>query len=97
MAKGLKVAARDDIKSLAGPEKAAVLLLALGEEHGAPIWEALDDDEVKEVSQTMSNLGTVSSALIERLLVDFVSQISTTGSVMGSRPRRRIASRSRSR
>jgi flagellar motor switch protein FliG len=32
----------------------------------------------------MSGLGTVSSSLIERLLVDFVSQISSTGSVMGS-------------
>ena len=83
MAKALKPA-RDDAKALTGPERAAVLLLALGEEHGAPIWKAFDDEEVKEVSQIMSNLGTVSSALIERLLVDFVSQISSTGSVMGS-------------
>jgi flagellar motor switch protein FliG len=84
MAKPAKVAAREDISSLTGPERAAVLLLTLGEEHGAPIWKALDDDEVKEVSQVMSNLGTVSAALIEKLLVDFVSQISSTGSVMGS-------------
>ncbi|MEQ1863175.1 MAG: flagellar motor switch protein FliG [Micropepsaceae bacterium] len=84
MSKAAKTAARDDAASLSGPERAAVLLLSLGEEHGAPIWRALDDDEVKEVSQVMSNLGTVSSALIEKLLVDFVSQISSTGSVMGS-------------
>ncbi len=77
-------AARDDVKSLTGPERAAVLLLALGDEHGAPIWKSLDDDEVKEVSQVMSNLGTVSASLTERLMVDFVSQISSTGSVMGS-------------
>jgi flagellar motor switch protein FliG len=84
MVKAAKAAARDDAGSLTGPERAAVLLLSLGEEHGAPIWKALDDDEVKEVSQVMSNLGTVSSSLIEKLLVDFVSQISSTGSVMGS-------------
>ena len=84
MAKAPKPAARDDVKALKGAERAAVLLLALGEEHGAPIWRSLDDDEVKEVSQTMSSLGTVSSSLIERLLVDFVSQMSSTGSVMGS-------------
>jgi flagellar motor switch protein FliG len=84
MAKAAKIVARDDVGSLTGPERAAVLLLSLGEEHGAPIWKSLDDDEVKEVSQVMSNLGTVSSALIEKLLVDFVSQISSTGSVMGS-------------
>ena len=84
MAKPAKTSARDDVKSLSGPERAAVLLLALGDEHGAPVWKSLDDEEVKEVSQIMSTLGTVSSSLIEQLLIDFVSQISSTGSVLGS-------------
>ncbi|HMA15187.1 MAG TPA: flagellar motor switch protein FliG, partial [Kiloniellaceae bacterium] len=57
---------------------------ALGDEHGEPIWKSLDDDEVKEVSTIMSNLGTVSSSLIEGLLIEFVSQMSSTGSVLGS-------------
>jgi flagellar motor switch protein FliG len=48
------------------------------------IWKSLDDDEIREISQAMSNLGTVSAALTERLMVDFVSQISSTGSMMGS-------------
>lgn len=79
-----KSAARDDVKSLSGPEKAAVLMLALGEEASAPIWKSLDDEEIKEVSQIMSNLGTVSSSLVEKLLVDFVSQLSSTGTIMGT-------------
>ncbi len=84
MSKPAKASAREDIKSLTGPERAAVLMLALGDEHGAPIWKTLDDEEVKEVSQIMANLGTVSSTLIEKLLVEFVSQISSTGSVLGT-------------
>jgi flagellar motor switch protein FliG len=84
MSKPAKASARDDVKSLTGPERAAVLMLALGDEHGAPIWRTLDDEEVKEVSQIMANLGTVSSTLIEKLLVEFVSQISSTGSVLGT-------------
>ena len=44
----------------------------------------MDEDEIKEVSQVMSNLGSVSSSVIEKLLVDFVSQMSGTGSLMGS-------------
>lgn len=84
MSKPAKPSARDDVKSLSGPERAAVLMLALGDEHGAPIWKTLDDEEVKEVSQIMANLGTVSSSLIEKLLVEFVSQISSTGSVLGT-------------
>src|SRR5258708_40188949 len=83
MAKALKPSLADS-RTLSGAERAAVLLLALGDEHGAPIWKSLDDEEVKEVSQTMSNLGTISSSLIEALLIDFVSQMSTTGSMLGS-------------
>ncbi|MDG2520880.1 flagellar motor switch protein FliG [Caulobacter segnis] len=78
-----KLKAVDDIKNLAGPEKAAIVLLALGEEHTA-IWEALDDEEIKEVSQAMASLGTVSASVVEELLVEFVSGMSSTGAIMGS-------------
>ena len=84
MAKAGKAISREDCRTLSGPEKAAVLLLALGDEHGSPIWNLLDDDEVREVSQVMSSLGTISSGLVEGLLIDFVSQMSSTGSLMGS-------------
>lgn len=73
----------DDPNRLSGVEKAAVVLLALGEDH-AGIWEALDDEEIKEISAAMSNLGTVSSDCVEQLLVDFVSGMTNTGSIMGS-------------
>ncbi|MBO9557843.1 MAG: flagellar motor switch protein FliG, partial [Caulobacter sp.] len=76
-------AAVNDVKKLAGPEKAAIVLLALGEEHTA-IWEALDDEEIKEVSQAMAGLGTVSASVVEELLVEFVSGMSSTGAIMGS-------------
>jgi flagellar motor switch protein FliG len=76
--------ARDELKQLRGPEKAAILLLALGEEHGQDIWKLMGDDEIKEVSQVMSSLGPVTSTLVEKLLVEFVSLISSTGSLVGS-------------
>ncbi len=74
----------EDVRNLSGPERAAVLLLSLGEEHGAPLWSMLDDDEVKEISQVMSNLGTISSGVVEQLLVEFVGKMSSTGALMGS-------------
>src|ERR1700757_5443561 len=75
---------KDDIRSLSGAERAAIVMLALGEDHSQRIWEMMDEEEIKEVSQVMSNLGSISATLIEKLLVDFVSQMSGTGSVMGS-------------
>jgi len=73
----------DDAKKLSGPEKAAVILLALGEEH-TRLWQGLDDEEVKEISQAMAGLGTVSSTVVEELLIEFVSGMSGSGTIMGS-------------
>jgi len=84
MARANKGPVKEDLRSLSGPERAAIFLLSLGEEHGAKLWAMLDEDEVKELSQLMSNLGTVSSSLVEKLLIEFVSQLSSTGSLMGS-------------
>ena len=84
MIKPVKAAVRDDIRSLSGAERAAIIMLSLGEDHSTKIWQMMDEEEIKEVSQIMSNLGTVSSSLVEKLLVDFVSQMSGTGSLMGS-------------
>jgi len=78
-----KKAAVDDAKKLTGPEKAAVILLSLGEEH-TRLWQGLDDEEVKEISQAMASLGTVSASVVEELLVEFVSGLSASGAVMGS-------------
>jgi len=84
MARGTKAIAKDDVKGLTGAERAAVIMLSLGEEHSEALWKMMDEDEIKEISQIMSTLGSVSSNLVEKLLVDFVSQMSGTGSLMGS-------------
>lgn len=75
---------REDYRSLSGPEKAAMLLMSLGEEHATKLFSIMDDEEIKEISQVMSNLGTVSSNLVERLFVEFAEQISSTGSLVGT-------------
>lgn len=75
---------RDDFRTLSGPEKAAILMLAIGEEHAAKLFTLMDDEEIKEISQNMSQLGTINSTLVERLFIDFAEQISSTGSLVGS-------------
>ena len=75
---------REDLRSLTGQERAAILILSLGEEHTAKLFSMMDDEEIKELSQTMANLGTVSSNVVEKLFVDFADQISATGSLVGT-------------
>jgi flagellar motor switch protein FliG len=59
------------------------VLLSLGEEH-AHVWQALDEEEIKEISQAMASLGNVHSGVVEDLLVEFVSGMSGAGAIMGS-------------
>src|ERR1700728_60796 len=71
-------------RRLSGPERVAVLMLALGEQHGAKIWSMLDDDELRQISIVMSTVGTVEAQLVENLLLEFVSRMSASGAIMGN-------------
>src|SRR6185436_350856 len=71
------------VQQLTGAQRAAVLMLALGEEYGGKIWGLLDDDELRVLTQTMSSLGTVDASAVEDLLLEFVGRLSATGSLMG--------------
>jgi flagellar motor switch protein FliG len=76
--------AKDDYRALTGAQKAALLLMSVGEESAAKIFALMHDDEIKEISQTMANLGTVSSTVIERLFVEFGDQMSSNGGMTGT-------------
>src|SRR6218665_1894910 len=67
-----------------GPQRAAVILLVLGEEHGRAIWKEFDDDEIRIMTRGMAELGTVDADEVERLMLDFVGKLSSAGAVTGS-------------
>jgi flagellar motor switch protein FliG len=71
------------VRKLSGPERAAVLMLSLGEQYGAKIWGMLDDDELRQLSVVMSSLGMVEAELVERLMIEFVTRLSASGAIMG--------------
>lgn len=72
------------VSELSSTDKAAALMLALGEENGSIIWNLLDDEEVKELSLAMSSLGAVDSKVIEELFLDFANDVSSVGSLTGN-------------
>ena len=71
-------------ESLSGPERAAVVMLAIGEEASRPLWESFDEDELREVTAAMTRLGAVTAEVVEELLFAFVNSLSSTGSITGS-------------
>src|SRR5690242_4111832 len=79
-----QVQATVQARKLTGPERAAVLMLSLGEQYGGKIWGMLDDDELRELSIVMSTIGTVDASQVENLLLEFVSRMSASGALMGN-------------
>ena len=71
-------------EQLTGAERAAVVMLAIGEEASKPLWASLDEDELRDVTLAISKLGSVTADVVEELLLDFVQNLSSTGSITGS-------------
>ena len=70
-----------DLVRLDGPQRAAALLLMLGDEEGAPIWQALEEDEVKKVSAAMVQLGALEARTVEKLIIEFITKLGNSGGI----------------
>jgi flagellar motor switch protein FliG len=71
-------------RQLSGPERAGILMLALGDQYGEKVWKLLDDDELRQLSVVMSQLGTIDADEVEKLLLEFVSRLSASGALLGN-------------
>ncbi|MEQ8195557.1 MAG: flagellar motor switch protein FliG [Rhodospirillales bacterium] len=78
------MAEKMDYRTLRGPQKAAIFMLAVGDAHAAKLFEMMEDDEIRELSQTMSQLGSVDAGVVESLFVEFAESLSSTGGLVGS-------------
>jgi flagellar motor switch protein FliG len=70
--------------TLNGPQKAATLMLALGEEHCSRLFSLMHEDEIKEISLAMAQLGPVQADVVERLCLEFTDNLANAGSLVGS-------------
>ena len=75
---------KEDYRKLSGAQKAAIVLMSIDEENATKILASMTDEEIKELSNTMASLGTVSSETVERLFLDFVDSMSSSGVVVGT-------------
>ncbi|KQN75126.1 flagellar motor switch protein FliG [Devosia sp. BK] len=80
----LRIGGASSYRALKGDEKAAALLLALGPDHGKPIFEELDEHEIKTLSRAMVKLGPITPAMLDELMAEFVTNIASNGNVAGN-------------
>ena len=75
--------ARDDARAMTGPQKAAVLMLALGEERCAQLFSMMHEDEIKELSSAMALLGPVHADMVERICAEFTENLGGAANLVG--------------
>ena len=74
----------DDIRNMRGAERAAVMMLALGEEHCTRLFGMMHEDEIKDISSAMAQLGNIRSDLVEKVCGEFMEGMGATGALSGS-------------
>lgn len=62
------------VKSFSGVERAAVLMMLVGEEEAAAILQKLDPEEVRQLGAAMFAVADVGEPEVERVLDDFVGR-----------------------
>jgi flagellar motor switch protein FliG len=77
-ARTLRQKDQNEMAPIPGPVKAAILLLALGEENGTQIWDMLDLDEVKRVSSIMAHLGSVKTEILNDISGNFLEEMNSS-------------------
>ncbi len=73
-----------DIKSMNGPDKAAILVLCLGEDLGSDLLRELEESEVFAISQAMAGLGMVPANVVEDVLIEFAEGMQNGAGLIGS-------------
>ncbi len=74
----------NDYKKLTGAQKAAIVMLSVGEESAGKLFSVMQEDEIKEISSTMATLGSISPEVVERLITEFGESLSSAGLMMGN-------------
>jgi flagellar motor switch protein FliG len=74
----------EDYRGLSGVQKAAMLMLALGEDQCARLFGMMHEDELKDISSAMAQLGSVRAEVVERLCLDFAESMGSAGNLVGS-------------
>lgn len=73
-----------ELNRMSGLHRAASLMLALGRDYGGAIWSLLSEEEVRELSTAMAELGHVPATVVEYLLVQFSGEVSSMTNLHGS-------------
>ena len=73
-----------DYRSMLGTEKAAAFMLSVGEDNAIKLFGAMEDNEIREISQAMSKLGTLNQEVVDKIFLEFVEKMASSGNMSGT-------------
>jgi flagellar motor switch protein FliG len=74
----------DTVPNVTGPQRAAILMLALGESQCSRLFELMHEDEIKDVSAAMAQLGRVPAETVEHVCAEFMDSLGSSGVLIGT-------------
>lgn len=72
------------VPHLSGPQKAAVLMLAVGRDQAAKILKLLHEDEIRDISVAMASLGIVKAQIVEAVCQEFTKNFESPDGLVGT-------------
>ena len=75
---------KEGYRALSGTDKAAIFLLSLEPESSSSLLEKMEDDEIRDLTIAMSNLGQIEAGVVEQLFVEFAESLTQTASLLGT-------------
>ncbi|UFN48288.1 flagellar motor switch protein FliG [Roseomonas sp. OT10] len=72
------------ITNLTGPQKAAAFIMALGEDTASRLFARMHEDEIRDISLAMAQLGTVPANRIDEICQEFVDRMGVAGNLVGT-------------
>lgn len=74
----------NDISKLTGAQRVAIVLLSLSEENATKIFAMMNEEEIKDISYAMSHLGSISSEVVEKLMLQLNSELTGDSVFLGN-------------
>ncbi len=75
---------KQEYGQLSGRDKAAILMLAIGQEASARLLGRMHEDELRDVSLAIARLGSVHASLVEGVCAEFSRGLGNSGALVGS-------------
>lgn len=73
-----------DIAKLSGKQKVAIVLLSMSDDNATKVFSLMSEDEITDISHSMSQLGSVSPEVVESVMGQLKSDLSGDSTFLGN-------------